>query len=107
MKDKLTKEQSSHLIELGVSADKASEKEGDGIILVDGIECYRTRVPVFTLTDLLELLPIADRNLGGIYHAFDVERGKWAVGYEDNKESPFRADELIDALYELLCWTIE
>lgn len=48
MKIELTKEQSEHLIELGVPKEKANAKISYGFLGYD---------PIFRLTDLLEILP--------------------------------------------------
>lgn len=102
MKTTLTIEQSAELIKRGVSRRKASatyvgrwEHSSEGSFAdPDSVE------PLFTLTDLLSLLPQADRDLGGITIGFDVERGKWASTYESLRWIA-REDELIDSFYKL------
>lgn len=98
MKTILTIEQSAELIKRGVSIDKASVKcPIDAPYRTSGIYI----ASVFTLADLLSLLPQAERDLGGIMVGFDVERGKWASTYEFS-DYMAREDELIDSLYKLI-----
>ena len=121
MKDKLTKEQSAHLIELGVSAEKASAGDfcvayGNG---ARGI-MKTPAAPIFTLVDVLELLPkeIAGEKSARCLEIIcikdkDTSVDIWYPVYADKSGSiyvdiPFiQSKELIDALYELLCWTIK
>ena len=104
MKTELDKEQSQHLIDLGVSKEKAS-----GIIKVfdeDGTLLYT--LPIFKLEDLLngEVLPnTIDGNRAhrtiqtydGYHYAF--------YSYDYGRISNLNeAEELIDSLYQLTCW---
>lgn len=150
MKDRLTPEQSQHLIELGVDPSKASMcmlyfPESDssepleawqmweecGILLcnpdesrVQDVECVivpkdadydqsaKEEHPIFDLSDLLAILPkemIVDEvpyhlNIdypyltGGVAARFLDETGGSLTGV--------LCPELIDALFELLCWTL-
>ena len=102
MKTQLTKEQSQHLIDLGVPKEKASDKISYGFLGYD---------PIFTLTDLLEILPkeieldrkpkhFAQLN---ILYRFE----KWLVEYQDITLSVKIKEELIDSLYELCVWCLE
>lgn len=106
MKTELTTEQSQHLIELGVPANKASmtsnQLHGDPYYN-DYYQC------IFTLTDLLEILP---KEIGKPYAPEDKENlvvfwldDVWTAAYAMIRE--FYAEELIDALYELTVWCIE
>lgn len=112
MKTELTIEESAHLIELGVDPKLASEiKEFD-----DEVSQWTHRgAPIFTLTDILTILP---KEIGDVDNWLDItgDHVDWTVEYEytcydgqvdafDN--SCFYSPELIDALYQLLCWTIE
>lgn len=107
MKTKLTPEQSQRLIVLGVDANKASAT----IVTNDYNEdTDNFQHPIFVLTDLLELLPEeinitpGGDTLGIIYHC-----GQWRVGYSNSKvycDHTQVAPELIDALSELLIWSI-
>lgn len=101
MKQNLTIEQSATLIARGISAEKASAFD-DIRTVIDGVQtfCPSTKT-LFTLPDLLSLLPQAERDLGGIMIDFDVERGKWASTYEFS-DYMAREDELIDSLYKLI-----
>lgn len=104
MKDTLTKEQSRHLIELGVPREKASK---DRISTVE-MNVYS----IFTLTDLLEILP---KEIGGhgfmiIYHNEndDIYPNNYVVTYDNLLGSDAGiAEELIDALYELAVFCLE
>lgn len=112
MKTQLTKEQSQHLIELGVPEEKASAL-GKLYKREDDIWDYHR---LFRLTDLLEILPnkisynhdncflMIIRDVYGIYsvgYAFDTFEG---CDFCYNCEF---GGELIDALYKLTIWCIE
>lgn len=97
MKRKLTKEESEHLISLGIPKTKASDKISYG---------YLGYIPIFTLTDILNIIPKVidfDNNLN--IHINPIE----SVVYYDEHFDDFHSlkTELIDALYEVLCWVIE
>lgn len=102
MKTQLTKEQSQHLIDLGVPKEKASDKISYGFLGYD---------PIFTLTDLLEILPKEielDRKPKHFAQLNILYRlRKWWVEYQDIILSVKIKEELIDSLYELCVWTIE
>ena len=109
MKTELTEEQSKHLIDLGVPKEKASEVENGGA--GNEVDKY---IYTFTLTDILDILPKEIEYKGDIYYfrldwrrtiQYDVEYISLEGIYLDSNFS--HADELIDALYELLCWVIE
>ena len=110
MKSKLTPEQSQRLIELGVDPSKVSEFEYlDPYGLDDAIP---TGVPIFTLSDILSLLPKEVRNeelevklvLEGLD---DHWRASYVfIGSFDVRQY-YDAPELIDALYELLIWVLK
>lgn len=109
MKSKLTPEQSDRLIELGVDPSKASEKT-KVYEPIDVNHRWESKVPIFDLSDVLSLLPPeidthpCRGTLGMVYHC-----GQWRVGYSNYKvfcDYTKVAPELIDALYELLCWTL-
>lgn len=85
MKQKLTKEQSQRLIELG-------------------------NVLAFTIGDLLEVVPKDLYDDG--YTTLRIETmyvGKqlWEVSYHNCDESEFSSVELIDALFDLVVWFVE
>lgn len=105
MKTELTKEQSAHLIKLGVPKIKATCE----IPIGDGEY-------VFRLTDLLEILPKEIESkygltpititFGGICKGEGVD--KWFAYYDDVIETLENcAEDLIDALYELTVWAIK
>lgn len=112
MKPILTIEQSQHLIELGVDYHKASFYSDSDI------NNYPLKEPLFTLVDLLELLPkeIHDKEMYEDYY-LSIEtdyQSTWLAAYRSYiggeiamEEGSCVAPELIDALYELLCWVIE
>ena len=125
MKQQLTKEQSRRLIELGVPTEKASssvveETQGNG--------CSWT-YPVFTIGDLLEVLPKdirVEKSWGEslIYDInINVKHRKWWVSYRYDiyqedvfgreeytgcyDEGIFSGGQLIDALFDLVVWCVE
>lgn len=152
MKTELTREQSAHLIELGVSADKASmcmldldydsevipredvwEECGrllanvnDEVIDVDRKivskdsdfdHSYENDNPIFTLADVIAMLPkgIIYEGLScklritswydePYFAGYENQIGKYIMG--NPYDAPFSAEELIDALFDLLLWAI-
>lgn len=110
MKTKLTKEQSQHLIDLGVPKEKASGAISVAPMGYDVRGVVKVPAqPVFKLKDFLngEILPKVIRK-GGYFltiygnvvgYAFDVEYEGliWDVSFENE-------EQLIDALYKLACW---
>ena len=106
MKTELTIEQGSFLENRGIkSASKWVEAK-------DAVGSYKA--PIFTLADILELLPKEiKRNGYGSYtlnivadnHYWDVEYRYWRG--DDDTLALFESTELIDALYELLLWVID
>ena len=112
MKTQLTKEQSKHLIELGIDENKATYSDNVYDWSINDYPRY------FTLTDLLEILPkeIFDEDLySQNYLVLEITNTRlWHVGYAH--EISYEgycfligrfADELIDTLYELVCWCLE
>lgn len=93
MKTQLTKEQSQHLIDLGVSKGKASK-----------VFLFNKDKPIFTLTDLLDLLPskIKHDNKEATLSMQFIDDG-WSCQYDGlvAKGAISYKEELIDALYEL------
>lgn len=133
MKDRLTPEQSQHLIELGVDASKASatryivsETEvycgySREVIVTDGyISDYVDQESIFTLSDILSLLPkeIHDTEIWEQWEHFYLVietdcNGTWLATYREYSGGEIVmeigekvAPELIDALFELLVWCI-
>lgn len=114
MKTILTIEQSAELIKRGVSSDKASVKYPiDAPYRTSGIYI----ASVFTLADLLSLLP-KTINPGRYYLDLSYGFGDWTASYilwDDCDEGTYirdtqgekTADELVDALYKLLLWAID
>lgn len=122
MKTNLTIEQSAELIKRGVSAYKASEIEKlyKPTMTQTGkvINVYADNTPVFTLADLFVMLP-----KGIIYNGLSCKLritswydepyfagymnqvGKYIMG--NPCDAPFSAEELIDVIFELLCWAID
>lgn len=115
MKTTLTIEQSAELIRKGVPNNRASDWEE----LNDPVSQWTGRgVPIFTLADLLSLLP-----KGIIYDGLSCklriiswydepyfagymnQAGKYIMGNPYN--APFSAEELIDVIFELLRWAID
>lgn len=106
MKTTLTIEQSAELIKRGVSADKASY---DSCATSVGSTVRTPIQPIFTLTDLLSLLPkhIPFANAEWYLNIqWDILDNKWHVQYldfdhYDEVVKEEEAPELIDALYLL------
>ena len=110
MKTQLTNEQSEHLMSLGVPEEKASIKQ----------DMYGPAL--FTLTDLLEILPKEIEYKGKVYmiETFwnKLVQG-WCTWYRTAEMTPlclnqdiannptFIETELIDALYELCVWCLK
>lgn len=110
MKTRLTREESLHLIKLGVPKELASgemtvQPIGGGI---KGI-VPAPRYPIFKLEDLLngEILP-KWINTPEDRYSFAIqitEKGKWIVGFRRVAvwKTYCKYEELIDALYQLAC----
>lgn len=123
MKTTLTIEQSSTLINKGVSEEKASivcidfngtyayvggEESQTVRDCVNG-QFYVEESRVFTLTDLLSLLP-KTLNFKDLY--MECLGATWEVGYRYERKTfsiseVIHKEELIDALYELVIWCID
>lgn len=112
MKTNLTPEQSQRLIELGVDPSKASENTEYGA----WADSEHGR-PIFTLTDILSLMPKEIENEDGDPYGMQMDYDEkweacyfnWVNLYMTNKESSLHSEfapELIDALFELLVWCI-
>lgn len=114
MKHLLSPSQSATLIAKGIGADKASEKKREytdlGTLIGD--------TPIFTLADVCSLLPKGVIHNGlscklritswydePYFAGYENQIGKYIMG--NPYDAPFSAEELIDALYELLLWTID
>lgn len=95
MKTQLTREESNVLINKGISENKAS---------VRGIENRSIEYPIFTISDLLGLLPdrIGAVSILNIYRELD---GKWYAHYTGHPI--FHSPELINTLYQLILWLID
>ena len=106
MKTELTIKESQHLVELGVSKEKASQRISYG---------YAGYEAIFTFTDVLELLPkefVPNKdNEYKVCLDIWITNDRCVVSYDyitHNGCFNYReSKELIDALYELLCWAIE
>jgi len=119
MKTELTIGQSQRLIELGVDADKASAMD-DKRTIIDGYPIFVPGYnPIFTLADLLGILPKKiEAKIQNVRRIVQLEvrwyGDCWLVRYSDihddiinDKTNPKLAYELIDALYDMLVWCIE
>lgn len=115
MKTTLNPEQSVTLIAKGISADKASEiKEYD-----DEVSQWTHRgAPIFTLADICSLLPKEIErdtiNCGLDIYYSPIASYFWRASYLTYSYSEIQyvaveknEEELIDALYSLLCWVID
>lgn len=119
MRNLLTAEESAKLIELGVSPERASERTPDYTDINNTGRPLERRelLPIFTLADLVSLLPkkitFGHRTncrlkMQPIISSKDRISEVWQACYlhtslKANAESP----ELIDALYSLLVWCLE
>lgn len=134
-KSQLTAEQSAHLISLGVSADKASYNScataaGSAVrtptrpifTLVDLFSLLPEEIKGGLLSDPEEDDDTVHIEVEGKVHTLEISPcdGDWYCGYYfweydektcrnyiDSYVLPCYNDELIDALYELLCKIIE
>lgn len=116
-KTTLTPEQSATLISKGISADKASKRTLDFCDIITPLE-RRELLPIFTLADICALLPKGVIHDGlscklritswydePYFAGYENQIGKYIMG--NPYDAPFDAEELIDALYELLLWVID
>ena len=107
MKTQLTAEESAKLIELGVSPERASEREssvayGNG---ARGI-MKAPQTPIFSLADILDILP---KEINREHLEMGADDEEWYAEYNNITlaGSYSFASELIDALYSLLLWCLE
>ena len=120
MKRTLKAEQSATLIAKGISADKASERTFDhkDVNYLSKPIGKRKLLPIFTLADICSLLPKGVIHNGlscklritswydePYFAGYENQVGKYIMG--NPYDAPFSAEELIDALYELLLWAID
>ena len=96
MKTELTIEQSARLIEIGVDASLASK-------------CQNTKTsenPIFTLSDLLSILP---KRIRVYFFNAHINKDGAEASYvsETSWLACYTAPELIDVLYLLLVWVVE
>ncbi len=118
MKTQLTVEESAKLIELGVSPERASERNssvayGNG---ARGI-MKSPEIPIFTLADILDILPTkitfghrtnCRLKMQPIISSKDRISEVWQACYlHTSLKANAEAPELIDALYSLLVWRLE
>ena len=128
MKQILTPEQMRHLSELGCSTRNASmclirDTEGNRHLSVHDEYCYEASymnpIPVYTLTDIIEMLPSTVNTSGDEYW---LEFGKSNLPVEiDTYYAVYNSlfdhrlvyygsskdHELIDVAYKMLCWCLE
>lgn len=114
MKTMLTEKQSEMLRAKGISADNASVKKPEYTSLGTPIGY----TPIFTLVDLFAMLP-----KGIIYNGLSCKLritswydepyfagymnqvGEYIMG--NPYDAPYSAEELIDVIFQLLCWAID
>ena len=114
MKQMLSPSQSATLIAKGISADKASEKKRE----YTDIGTFIGDTPIFTLADICSLLPKEIErdtiNCGLDIYYSPIGSYFWRASYLTYSYSEIQyvaveknEEELIDALYSLLCWVID
>ena len=107
MKGQLTKEQTQHLISLGIDKSKATGKIE---VQIGNISEFQYR---FTLRDLFEILPAEIYNKDGVccWLEFEINKNICSARYSqwesDDYLIYFNEEELIDCLYKLVIWCIE
>lgn len=105
MKTRLTVDESKELIVLGINSELASDSI---IIYPDDEEFSQELVPIFTLQDLVEIVP-------KVIDDYHLEMAfcdpAWQVHYELyygwKKLTLARNIELIDALFDIVKWCIK
>lgn len=119
MKTTLTIQESAELIKRGVNADKASMSNTTMQAAVDARGIVRIpRQPILSLADLFAMLPkgIIHNGLScklritswydePYFAGYMNQVGKYIVG--NPYDAPFSAEELIDVIFQLLCWAID
>lgn len=99
--------QMQHLKELGVDTSKAScyTWYAEGKEYLYWGKCKDSNgTPVFTLQDILDLLPI---KIEGCRLEFDKHKVSYFDYMNERTIKLKREQNLIDAAYEMLCWVIE
>lgn len=127
MKQVLDIEQMKHLHELGLDTSKASMQyvaNNNDIIFVVPKECeYHIKdvedgyivCDALTLQDILDILPKEITDKDGYKFVLKIEYGLlskvWHIGYYyydvASTGNLYSGDNLIDAVYKMLCWCIE
>lgn len=110
MKTQLDKQQSQHLIDLGVSYKLASTSIGSTAKDKNG-GIWSAVYYIFTLTDLLDMLPKEIKIENKEYSLIIEFNSLYAFAFYYRGNTPSlgkkRKEELIDSLYELCVWTLE
>lgn len=128
-KNCLNIEQMNHLQELGINTSDASmcyvvdsSEAFNPFLCISGqegeyLDSTSYVVPAYTLSDLTEFLPnyiTDDKGMNSILQVelFSPEGQRiWSVGYMNIESSVKRVfcvkDELIDSVYEIVCWLYE
>lgn len=112
MKTQLNAEQSAKLIELGVSPERASEikvEVNEPSRGCPNIYCSEVKHPIFTLADILDILP---KEIEDCHLSIESFKETHYVAYIRDSNDDYliphkNAPELIDALYSLLVWRLE
>lgn len=101
MRNLLTAEESAKLIELGVSPERASERTPDYTDINNTSRPLERRewLPIFTLADIIDILPKEIRHNGCTYKLNEDDDLDSLKGY--------LCEELIDTLYLLLVWCLK
>ena len=112
----LSIEQMKHLQELGVDTSNASMCwAGNDVVPNNGsaFDLGYDGIPTYTIGDLIEKLPkhINSWNDNRLVIDGDEDADYWYVvyknRYEDSETEYFDSENLLTALYNLLCWVAE
>lgn len=117
----LSIEQMKHLQELGVDTSDASmcwvagedADEGEWNLIIPNNFLLPYNIPTYTIGDLIEKLPkhINGWNDNRLVIDGDEDADYWYVvyknRYEDAETEYFDSENLLTALYNLLCWVAE
>lgn len=94
MKEFLSDEQIAEIGQLGVECPSQIN------VYKNGDKSVAHSCQLFYISDLIDLLP--EEVNGGRLVIYRMKDGKWGVYFDNSNSEVFKADELIDALFELV-----